>query len=217
MRFGALVLGLVVAAGCSAGALPPEALPTVTITPNDIVESEYLALGTAVRDAVALVIPKLLAVQPGAFDPQTQTRGSGTLTISGSVDVPAPRAATFDMRVALDQYKPPKFSSVQAYSDWQFSDGANGPSTMTLSFTDMPTMPLDDLGEISGTFDGGLVVDGKEPGDLDVRLSLLGRLVDNADGKVYFQLLHISGVMTSPAFGSYQNDVPFEPADMPNG
>ena len=217
MRFGALVLSLAAAAGCSAGALPIEQPPTVTGTSIDVTEGSFLAVGTAVRDAVALVVPDLLASAPGPMPPAQTTRGNGTLALSGTVEQPAPRAATFTVAVALDQYNPPPFS-VDKFKSWRFSDGDEGPSAMTLLFTDMPAIPGDATGSIAGSFRGHLaVVDGPAIGTLDVSLTLNGTLIEDETGKTFFQLLHIAGVIRSPAFGAYINDVPWEPAGTNGG
>ena len=203
------LMACVFAAGCSAAGVPisePEHLvPLATGASLSQVE----AIAWSIRDVIDLAVRSLLRAAPG--DVTEQLTAAGTMTLAGTATQPSPTAETLSLGVTYDGYEP-KIDAAVPYTDWRLSSGTLPPATLTIDFTEEPTAN-NELGFIGGTFDGSLLVARAKSQDavetVDARLSIAGQLKADSAGKVAWQVVHISGVIHSPASGYYYNDASF--------
>ncbi|MGZ5676831.1 MAG: hypothetical protein ACXWHC_18710 [Usitatibacter sp.] len=205
-RWSALAFAFV--AGCSAAGLPSSEPEHVEPLSTTVPQSELEAIAASIRDVVGVAVQSLLRAPPGAVTKQLMA--AGAMTIEGTAEQPSDTAETLTLAVAYDAYMP-KVSAAVAYTDWRLSSAS--PPQLTISFTEEPPPNSDQLGFIAGKFAGTLAVSrGKNASssdDVDARLTVVGQLKEDASGKVTWQVLHVSGVIYSPAFDYYYNDASF--------
>ena len=201
------------AAGCSAAGVPiaePEHLEPLS---TDVPLSEFEAIAWPIRDVLVLAVPSLLRAPPGALS--DQVTATGAMTLDGSATQPSETAETLTFAIVYDGYRPHIRAAVP-YSDWRLSSPPGAASTLVLEFTGEPIAGAG-VGTIGGRFDGPVVVARSAPSDpgdtVDARLTIDGQLLrDEKSGDVKWQVVHVSGVIYSAAYGYYWNDATFPDA-----
>ena len=194
---------LLVVAGCSAAGVPIAEPEEVTPLATAIPQSELEAIAFSIRDVVNAAATSLLRAPPGAVT--VQLSSSGTLTVEGAAAQPGDAEESFSLTLAYDGYRP-KINAAVPYTDWALSS-AERPA-LTLAFTNEPLALHDPVGFIDGTFTGAVTLATAKSADpVDARLDIRGQLTGSTGDSGVWQLLHVSGVIYSPAFGYYYNDV----------
>lgn len=207
MRLSACaVIACAIVGGCSADGVPIAEPEEVTPLSTAVPQSEIEAIGWSIRDVVNAAAKSLLRAPPGAV--AVQLTSSGTLTIEGAAAQPGDADETLMLTLAYDGYRP-RFSAAVPYTDWALSSA--GTPTLTLAFTNEPLALQDPIGFIDGTFAGAVelarVNSAATSDEVDARLDIHGQLSGSTGDTTVWQVLHISGVIYSPAFGYYYNDV----------
>jgi hypothetical protein len=187
--------------GCSATAVPIAEPEHVTALSTDLAQSELEAIAWSIRDVVDVAVKSLLRAPPGAVSQQLTS--TGTLAFQGTASQPGDAAETLTLTLALDGYEP-KVHAAVSYTDFRLFAGT---PALTLDFTNEPLATNDDIGNIGGTFEGAVgLARAKGAGGLetvDARLAIRGQLARDANDKIVWQVLHISGVIYSPTFDEY--------------
>lgn len=169
------------------------------VTSDADAKQAYLGLDASIDKAITLGFAGFNASTSANIPPQTAAGAvSGTLTVTGQVDHGASTNKTMRLQATYTSYNDDKLTTYD-------SGGASDMLAVPLLSMNLKNVPT---GTLDGTFDGVVVMTGKEKGDLTFALSFTGELQAGTGMSVERKpgTTHITGTALSAA-GTYNVDV----------